>query len=224
MPKVAVIFSGCGFLDGAEIQEAVFTLLYLDRAGAEVQCFALDKPQMHVVDHRTGQPTAESRNVLTESARIARGQIEPLSKASMSGFDALAMPGGYGVAKNLSTFATKGAEGEVDPDLARLIGEAYRARKPILAICISPAILALALANVGAGANLTIGSDAGTAQAIESLGCTHEECAVDSFVADEDSRIITTPAYMLGPGPKGVAAGIEKSVETLMRWLRAPVA
>ncbi|KXK23210.1 MAG: Enhancing lycopene biosynthesis protein 2 [Armatimonadetes bacterium OLB18] len=116
-----------------------------------------------------------------------------------------------GVAKNLSTFATKGAEGEVDPDLARLIGEAYRARKPILAICISPAILALALANVGAGANLTIGSDAGTAQAIESLGCTHEECAVDSFVATRIRASSPRPLTCWDRARKGLPRGLKRA-------------
>lgn len=223
MPRVAVILSGCGFLDGAEIQEAVFSLLYLDRAGATVQCFAPDKDQMHVVDHLTGQPTTETRNVLRESARIARGQIKPLSEARMSDFDALVMPGGYGVAKNLSNFATAGADAEIEPDLLRLIREARSQAKPIVAICISPAILAAALARAGGSANLTIGNDASTAGVIRSLGCVHVECPVDDYVVDEGSKVISTPAYMLGPGPKEVAAGIEGAIQALMAMLKAPV-
>jgi enhancing lycopene biosynthesis protein 2 len=224
MARVAVVLSGCGYLDGAEIQEAVFSLYFLDRAGASVQCFAPDKDQMHVVDHLTGQPTNETRNVLRESARIARGEIKALSEARMADFDALVMPGGYGVAKNLSSFATQGANADVDPDLLRLIGEAHAARKPILAICISPAILAAALKKSGAAASLTVGNDAETAQAIEALGSTHENCPVNDYVADEQAKVISTPAYMLGPGPKDVAAGIEGSIQTLMSWLRTPVA
>ncbi len=219
MTKVAVILSGAGFMDGAEIQESVFTLLSLDRAGAEVQCFAPDKDQMHVVDHLTGEPTAETRNVLVESARITRGAVRPLREATMDEFDALVMPGGFGVAKNLSSFAIAGAKAEVDVDLQRLVGEALGARKPIVAICISPAVLALALKNAGSTATLTIGNDPETASAVNALGCTHQDCPVREAVVDEEHRIISTPAYMLGPGPKDVAAGIDRSIETMMSWL-----
>lgn len=219
MPKVAVVLSGCGFMDGAEIQESVFTLLYLDQAGAEVECFAPDKDQMHVVNHLTGDVAGESRNVLVESARIARGKVADLSTAKMADFDALVMPGGFGVAKNLSEFATRGADAEVDPELVRLVGEAVEAKKPVVAICISPAVLAAALKRVGSEATLTIGNDEGTASAIESLGSHHQSCPVNEAVVDEEHRIISTPAYMLGPGPKGVAAGIEQSIGTLMGWL-----
>ncbi len=219
MAKVAVVLSGCGYLDGAEVQESVFTLLFLDRAGAQVECFAPDKEQMHVVDHRSGDATAEKRNVLAESARIARGEIQDIKAASMSDFDALVMPGGYGVAKNLSDFAVKGPDAEIDPELVRLIGEAVSGGKPIVAICISPAILAAALKKVGANATLTIGNDEGTAGAIQALGSRHQACPVDQAVVDEQHKVISTPAYMLGPGPKGVAAGIERSIDTLMGWL-----
>jgi enhancing lycopene biosynthesis protein 2 len=206
-------------LDGAEVQESVFTLLFLDRAGAKVQCFAPDTDQMHVVDHKKGEPTGETRNVLVESARIARGAVEDIKNADMGEFDALVMPGGFGVAKNLSEFATKGPDGTVNPDVLRLVGESVKARKPIVAICISPAVLAAALKQVGSKATLTIGNDSETAGAIESLGSHHQDCPVNEAVVDEEHRIISTPAYMLGPGPKGVAAGIEQSIGTLMRWL-----
>jgi enhancing lycopene biosynthesis protein 2 len=217
--RVGVILSGCGFLDGAEIQEAVLALYFLDRAGAEIQCFAPDRDQMHVVDHLTGHVTSESRNILVESARIARGEIRDLSQARMSELDALVMPGGFGAAKNLSEFATKGPDADVDPDVVRLVGEAVEAAKPIVAICISPAVLAVALAKNGYSAKLTIGSDPGTAAAIEKLGSTHEACPVDQCVADEEHKILTTPAYMLGPGPKGIGAGIEQAIGKLMGWL-----
>jgi enhancing lycopene biosynthesis protein 2 len=219
MARVGVVLSGCGYLDGAEIQEAVFTLYFLDRAGVTIDCFAPNKPQMHVVNHLDGEPTGETRNVLVESARIARGQVRDLAEAKMNDLDALALPGGYGVAKNLSTFATAGKDAELDPDLVRLVGEAVAAGKPILAICISPAILAAALAKHGSSAKLTIGDDAGTAAAIEALGSTHQNCSVERAVVDEEHKIVSTPAYMLGPSPKGVAAGIEQGVAKLMSWL-----
>ena len=217
--KVAVVLSGCGYLDGAEIQESVFTLYFLDRAGIGFSCFAPDRPQMHVVNHLTGDPTEEQRNVLVESARIARGDIQDIARASMSDFDALVLPGGYGVAKNLSDFAVKGPDASLDPNLVRLVNEAVEANKPIVAICISPAVLAAALKQAGGSAKLTIGNDAGTAQAIESLGSQHQDCPVEQAVVDETNKVISTPAYMLGPGPKGVAAGIESAIQKLASWL-----
>lgn len=218
--KVGVVLSGAGYLDGAEIQEAVFTLLFLDRAGAEVRCFAPDRYQMHVVNHLTGEADPKDRrNVLVESARITRGNVEPLGKADMSQLDALVLPGGYGAAKNLSSFATEGAGASVDEDLVRLIGDAVAQKKPIGAICISPAVLAAALKKVGSTATLTIGNDAGTAEAVQTLGSTHQDCPVDQIVVDEAHKIVSTPAYMLGPGPKGVAAGIEQTVQTVLGWI-----
>jgi len=217
--KVAVVLSGCGFMDGAEIQESVFTLYFLDRAGIEFACFAPDAQQLHVMNHLTGTPMDETRNVLVESARIARGAVQNLAKAKMEEFDALVLPGGFGVAKNLSNFAAAGANAEVNADFVRLVGEAVAKKKPIVAICISPAVLAAALAKVGSPAKLTIGSDAGTAEAIEKLGSSHVACPVDRAVTDEEHRIVSTPAYMLGPGPAGVGAGIEAAINQLAAWL-----
>ena len=217
--KVGVVLSGCGFMDGAEIHESVLTLYFLEKAGAEVKCFAPDKKQMHVVDHLTGKPTNETRNVLVESARIARGQIKDIKKAKMADLDALVIPGGFGAAKNLSEFATKGPSGQVDPELVRLVAEACAQKKPIVAICISPAVLAVALQRSGHSATLTIGNDKGTADAIRSTGSKHVDCPVDRAVVDEEHRVISTPAYMLGPGPKAVGAGIEQAIAKLMSWI-----
>lgn len=217
--RVGVVLSGCGYLDGAEVHESVLTLYFLERAGAEIRCFAPDRNQMHVVNHLTGEPTGETRNVLVESARIARGQIEDIKKARMADLDALVLPGGFGAAKNLSEFATKGPAGEVDADLVRLVAEAVEQKKPIVAICISPAVLAAALQRSGKSATVTIGNDKATADAVRSTGSTHADCPVDQAVVDEKNRIISTPAYMLGPGPKAVGAGIEQAIDKLMRWL-----
>jgi enhancing lycopene biosynthesis protein 2 len=206
-------------MDGAEVHESVLTLYFLERAGAEIKCFAPDKPQMHVVNHLTGEPTDETRNVLVESARIARGQIEDIRKACMADLDALVIPGGFGAAKNLSKFATEGPAGEVDADLARLVAEAVEQKKPIVAICIAPAVLAVALQRLGKSATVTIGNDKGTADAVRSTGSTHADCPVEQAVVDEKNKIISTPAYMLGPGPKAVGAGIEQAISRLMSWL-----
>jgi len=214
MSRVAVVLSGCGYLDGAEIHESVVTLLALDRAGAEVQCLAPDKPQRDVVDHRTGQPVeGEARNVLAESARIARGEIQDVADARAEDFDAVIVPGGFGAAKNLSSFAVEGPGCTVDPGVERLLQDAHAAGKPIGMICIAPAIAA----RLFPGVDLTIGSDPDTAGALEQMGAHHKACAVESFVCDERARVVSCPAYMLGPSIKGVAAGIEKLVGEVLR-------
>lgn len=219
MQKVGVLLSGCGFLDGAEIQEAVFTLLALDQRGAEAICCAPNIPQTDVVDHLTHKPVPEKRNVLHEAARIARGRIRDVAQVNAADLDALLIPGGYGAAKNLCNFATAGAECRVQPDVERLIGELLSARKPIGAICIAPALLARVAGQRGITARVTIGNDAGTAGAISSMGCTHENCPVTEFTIDRAHRIVSTPAYMLGPGPAAVFEGIHKTVEAVLNLI-----
>ena len=218
--RVGVILSGCGFKDGAEIHESVLTLLALDRAGAEAVCFAPDVDQAMVVNHLTDVESEETRNVLAESARIARGDISDVRDADAASLDALILPGGFGAAMNLSDFATRGADATVNEDVAALVRAMHAAGKPIGAICIAPALIARVLGTDGSP-TLTIGDDAGTAQAIEACGAAHTECPVDAFVVDMDARIVTTPAYMLGPSIKDVAAGIERCVTEVLR-LAAP--
>ncbi len=213
--KIGVILSGCGVFDGSEIHEAVLTLLALDRAGAEVICAAPDVNQMHVVDHLTGQPMpGETRNVLQESARIARGRIRDLAQLSGSEIDGLMLPGGFGAAKNLCSYATSGADMQVHPQVERIVAEVHAQRKPIAMICIAPTLAARLLP----GSRLTLGSPQDPSVAdVTAMGAQHIACPVDEFVVDEERRLITSPAYMLGPGIKEVAAGIEKTVAELVR-------
>jgi enhancing lycopene biosynthesis protein 2 len=210
MVKIGVLLSGCGVFDGAEIHEAVITLLALDRAGAETICMAPNIDQYHVVNHLTQEVTKEKRNVLVESARIARGNIKDLKEVKATDLDGLIIPGGFGAAKNLSDFAFKGAETTVNPDVARLLKEVTAAKKPVGAICISPSPLTKALGDKQP--EVTIGNDPGTAKAIEAMGGKHRVCTVDMIHIDARNNVVTTPAYMLGPGIKDVAAGIEKLV------------
>lgn len=214
--RVGVILSGCGFKDGAEIHESVLTLLALDRAGAEIACFAPDIDQAKVVNHLTGEDAAETRNVLVESARIARGEISDVKTADASALDALILPGGFGAAMNLCDFAMKGPDADVNEDVAGLVRAMHAAKKPIGAICIAPALIAKVLGNEG-GPTLTIGTDEGTAGAIEACGAGHQDCAVEDFVVDTEQRIVTTPAYMLGPTIKHVAEGIERCVTEVIK-------
>ena len=218
--RVGVILSGCGFKDGAEIHESVLTLLALDRAGVETVCFAPDIAQAKVVNHLTGEDADETRNVLVESARIARGEISDVKQADAATLDALILPGGFGAAMNLCDFAMKGPEADVDEDVAALVRAVHAAGKPIGAICIAPALIAKVLGGDGSP-TLTIGNDAGTAAALEACGADHEACPVEAFVVDADARIVTTPAYMLGPTIKYVAEGIEQCVAEVLK-LAAP--
>ena len=213
--RVGVVLSGCGFKDGAEIHESVLTLLALDRAGCEIQCFAPDVDQAAVVDHATGDSTSETRNVLSEAARIARGEIRGLEEAQAADLDALLLPGGFGAAMNLCDFATQGAAGTVNGDLAALLRAMHDAGKPIGAICIAPGAVALALGD--RGPTLTIGNDPGTAEAIEATGARHRDCPVDDCVVDAEQKIVTTPAYMLGPSIRHVAVGIDRCVAEVLK-------
>jgi enhancing lycopene biosynthesis protein 2 len=212
--KVGVLLSGCGVFDGSEIHEAVLSLLMLDRAGAESICIAPDMDQFNVINHMTQSLMDEKRNVLVESARIARGKITDLKDIHASDFDALIMPGGLGAANNLSDFAAKGSAASVHPEVARLLQEMVSAGKPVGAICISPVILAKALSDKKP--EVTIGNNRDTASAIEAMGGKHTTCAGDGVCVDKKNRLVTTPAYMLGPGIKEVAAGIEKLVDQVL--------
>lgn len=216
MPKVGVLLSGCGFLDGAEIHESVFTLLELDRHGVTIVCCAPDVEVRQVIDHQTRQPAGETRRVLKEAARIARCEITDVATLRAVDLDALVIPGGFGAAKNLCGFADDGPECEVDPDVEKLVADMLDAKKPVGAICIAPALLARIAGKRGVEARLTIGNDAGTASALEAMGCKHEECLVSECTTDEENKIVTTPAYMLGPGPAAVHAGIARLVEELL--------
>lgn len=211
--KVAVILSGCGVYDGAEIHESVITLLRLDQRGAQVQCFAPNIAQMHVIDHLTGQEMPESRNVLTESARIARGEVKDIREARAEDFDALIVPGGFGAAKNLSNFAVEGTECTVNPDVLSLAEAFAEVCKPIGLICISPA---LAAKIYGPGVVCTIGNDAGTAAAVEKMGGKHEVCDVHDIVEDPQRKLVTTPAYMVAKSISEAASGIYKLVDRVL--------
>jgi len=217
MAKIGVILSGCGVYDGSEIHEAVITLLAIDRCGAEAVCMAPDIPQMHVVNHLSGEPAAgESRNVLVESARIARGKIQDIAKVKASDFDALILPGGFGAAKNLCDFAVKGSDCSVQPEVARLVRETVAAKKPLAAVCIAPALVARVLGGDHKSPALTIGTDKATAGALEAMGARHQSCPVKEFVVDKQNKLVSSPAYMLAGRISEAAEGIEKTVKALI--------
>jgi enhancing lycopene biosynthesis protein 2 len=208
--KVAVVLSGCGVFDGAEIHESVITLLALSCAGVTYQCMAPNINQTHVINHLTGQIAEnETRNVLVESARIARGEIIDIAAANPQDYAAAFFPGGFGVAKNLSDFAFHGSECQVQPDVLRFAKAIAAANKPACYICIAPAIIPRIY---GANAKLSIGNDQKTAQAIEAMGGEHVDCPAQEFVVDAKHKLVSTPGYMLAQNIAEAAAGIEAAV------------
>lgn len=211
--KVAVILSGCGVYDGAEIQESVLTLLRLDQRGAEVKCFAPDIAQHHVINHLNGEEMTESRNVLIESARITRGVIEDIREADITEFDALIIPGGFGAAKNLSNFAVEGSGCKVQAEVLAMAEAFAEAGKPIGLICVSPA---LAAKIYGPGVICTIGNDAETAAKITKMGGQHQECEVTDIVEDKARKLVSTPAYMVAKSISEAASGINKLVDRVL--------
>ena len=219
MARIGVCLSGCGVNDGAEIHESVITALTLDRAGAEIIYTAPDVEQTKVVNHLTGEELNETRNVLVESARIARGEITDLGKLTSDDLDALIFPGGFGAALNLCDFALKGADCHIHPEVKRIIQEILVAQKPLGFICIAPALFARAVKNADMTAKITIGNDQATADQIEKLGSQHEICSVDDCIVDEENKIVSTPAYMLAGNISEAASGIEKLVHQIMKWV-----
>lgn len=215
MKKIGVLLSGCGVYDGSEIHEAVITLLAIDRVGAEAVCMAPDMGQVQVVNHFSGQTEErEGRNVLVEAARIARGKIVDIATVQIHEIDALVLPGGYGAAKNLSDFATKGAACSVHPEVERLVRAMVDAGKPVAGICIAPAVLGRILGD--RRPRLTIGNDADTAAALAVMGCEHVNCGAEEVVVDEKNKLVSTPAYMLAAGIAEAAVGIDKAIQTLL--------
>lgn len=221
--KVAVVLSGCGVYDGTEIHEASAILVHLSRGGAEVQMYAPDISQMHVIDHGKGQPAeAESRNVLSESARIARGNITDLAKLSVSNHDAVIFPGGFGAAKNLSTFAVDGPDCTVNKDVERVIKDFHKAGKPIGLCCISPVLAAKLLP----GVEVTVGHEeeeggkwpyAGTAQAVKALGAKHCVKNVTEAHVDQKNKVVTSPAFMCETQLHFIFDGIGAMVSNVLK-------
>ena len=210
--KFAVVLAGCGVYDGAEIHEATLTLYSIAKNGAVYEIFAPDIDQHHVVNHITGDEMNEKRNVLVEAARIARGNIKPLSEFNANDFDALVFPGGFGVAKNLCTFAFDGPDCKVNQDAENAVRQMYKAGKPIGALCISPALIAKVLRKV----EVTIGQDQGTKNAIEQLGAKHVMTNHGEIVIDKVNKIITTPCYMLDATIDQIGDGTEKIVKAIL--------
>lgn len=220
MKRVAIVLGGCGRGDGSEIHESVSCLIHLSRHNVAYRCFAPDQNQADVIDHVTGKPMAQTRNLMVEAARISRGEISPLASLDPDAFDAVVFPGGFGAAKNLCTFAKDGPNCTVHPDVSRIIKGFHAKGKPIAVCCIAPVLAARALGKTsgGPGVEVTIGNDQGTASAIASWGSTNVPKAVTEAHVDTKHKIVSTPAYMYGDAtPAQVFEGVGKMIDQLVR-------
>ena len=213
MKKFAVIISGCGNMDGAEIHETLMTLLAIEKKECEYELFAPDKEQHHVINHLTKKEMPEKRNMLVEAARIARGNIKDISAFSIKNFDAVVFPGGYGVAKNFFTYAFDGINAKVLPEIEKIINYTHADGKPIGALCISPFLIAKVLGDV----TVTIGHDKNTTDDIISMGANHINSAPTDVVSDRKNKIFTTPCYMLNARLVEIAEGVENLIETMLQ-------
>lgn len=212
MKNIAVVLSGCGVYDGSEIHEATLTLLSIAQQGAKYQCFAPDIPQAHVVNHVTGKEMPEIRNAMVEAARIARGNIKPVTEYNASDYDAVVFPGGFGAAKNLCTFAFDGVDCVVIPEIEKVIKETTDAKKPIGALCISPVMVAKVLGDV----EVTIGDDKDSAEAIKKLGGRHIKTTHGEIIVDKKYKLVTTPCYMLDATIDQIAVEAENVVKKVL--------
>ena len=211
----AVVLSGCGVYDGAEIHESTMTLLAIKKLGADYDIYAPDIDQYHVINHITGQEMKEKRNVMVESARIARGKIKPLSEFKASNADALIFPGGFGAAKNLSDFAFHGSKSKVNHEVSKAIQEMAKANKPIGALCIAPTLIA----HVLGGVTITIGLDDATAKEVEKLGATHVKTQNREVSVDHKNKIVTNPCYMNDATIVDIAEGAENVVKEMLKLI-----
>lgn len=217
MKKIGVVLSGSGVYDGSEIHEAVITLLAIDQQKCEAVCMAPDI-SLSVVNHLSIQETGEKRNVLVESARIARGKIRDIKDVTASELDAIIFPGGFGAAKNLSDFALNGAAASPNPDVARLLKEMAAAKKPIGALCIAPTLIAAVLGKDYAPV-VTIGNDSATAAEIDKTGAKHQLCPATGFVLDKKNKLVTSPAYMLATNISEVYESINGCVREVVKLI-----
>ena len=212
MKKIAVVLAGNGVFDGSEIHEATLTLYSIIKNGATYDIFAPNIDQHHVINHITGDEMPEKRNVLIESARIARGKISDLANFKADNYDAIIFPGGFGVAKNLCSFAFDGTNCSVNPDVEKAIRSMVEQNKPIGALCIAPVLLAKILGDV----NLTIGQDKGTAEAIKTMGATHKETSHGEVIIDQKYKLVTTPCYMLEANIGQIGDGANNIVKAIL--------
>ena len=222
--KIGVLLSGCGVYDGAEIHESVFVLLAIAEAGHEAVCIGVNKDQYHVINHLTGEEQKQSRNMLEEAARIARGEITEINDISPANIDALVIPGGFGSAKNFTNWAFKGAEGEILPEVKLLIVNMINVGKPIAALCVSPVVMAKALEDSAITPSMTIGSDQAESSydiksfvdGLTSIGVKTEMKLKNEISVDRDNKIVSAPCFMMNSDMVTIRNNIANAINAMI--------
>jgi len=225
--NIGVLLSGSGVYDGSEIQEAVFALLAIHECGGNAVCMAPNMNQHHVVNHLNGEEMTETRNILVEAARIARGDIRDVATVTANDLDALVIPGGFGAAKNLTTWAFSGPDGTIVPDVKRIINEMRTAGKPLVGLCMGPTVIAKALQGSGVVAHLTVGTTAGISpyeidgisKGLEQTGAVAEMCSVTEVMHDMENKIISAPCYMMEASISDVHKNVSQAIKKLFELL-----
>jgi enhancing lycopene biosynthesis protein 2 len=225
--KIGILLSGCGVYDGAEIHESVLTMLAIQEANAEYVCIGVNELQHHVINHLNGEEMHESRNMLTEAARIARGEIVDIEHIIIRDLDALVIPGGFGNAKSLTTWAFDGPDGEILPSVRKLILELAENKKPIAALCVSPIVVAKALEGSEYKINMTIGSDKAASpynisefsQGIQQTGAFTEMKTIHEILIDEKNKIVTAPCYMMDVSLLDIRNNIQQAINALVKLI-----
>jgi enhancing lycopene biosynthesis protein 2 len=224
---IGILLSGCGVYDGTEIQEAVLSMLAITEAGHDYKCISVNKNQYHVVNHLTGETMDENRNMMVESARIARGEVQDINEISPAIIDGLVIPGGFGAAKNFTTWAFNGPDSDILPEVKLLIVNLVNAGKPIAALCVSPVVIAKALQNSNIQPTLTLGTTKEQSpyniedfhKGVESIGAKTEEKPITDILVDYDNKIITAPCYMMNANILEVKNNIKKAVNQLIKMI-----
>jgi len=215
MKKIAVVLSGSGVFDGSEIHEATLSLLAIAKNGCSYEIFAPDMEQHHVINHLTGEVMAEKRNVLVESARIARGKIKALKEFKAGDFDGLLFPGGFGAAKNLSDWAFNGPDAKVHEEVKAAILSMIKANKPLGALCISPVLFIKVLGDV----KVTLGSDKNDEEAVLAAGAQHVKTSHGETVVDKTYKLVTSPCYMLAATILHIEEGANNVVKEMLKLM-----
>ena len=221
--NIGLLLSGCGVYDGAEIQEAIFSMLAIEEIGATVVPISIDQEQNHVINHLTGEVTGEKRNMMVEAARITRGNVSEINSIDISTLDAVVIPGGFGSAKNFTTWAFDGPAGTINDAVKKFILAMHGAKKPILALCVSPVVVAKAFENSGVSTTLTIGSSTSPSPytisdfeaGIVATGAKTEQANLGEVALDEENKIISAPCYMMEASLLDVKNNISNAINVL---------
>ena len=217
MKKTAIILSGCGQVDGSETHETILTILALEQHNLDWEGLAPSGLQTEVYDHYTNtKENISPSSMITEAARLVRGNITIINAVNASDYAAVIIPGGAGVIKNLSNYSTAGINFTIHPELLAFMATIVRLQIPAGFICIAPILIPKLYGNKP---KLTIGSNVELAAKIVQIGGEHCDCLANDIVIDHAQKIVSTPANMVAKNIVEVYHGIYKLVTQIANWI-----